>query len=42
MCSGNAVGRRSGTLTVGTCAWVAGGGSLERRASPGWAGSREG
>lgn len=38
--SGNVVGRRRGTLTEGPSA--AGGGSLERSASPGWEGSREG
>ena len=38
--SGIVVGRQNGTLTVGPCEWV--GGSLERRASPGWTGSQEG
>lgn len=40
--SGNVVSRRRSSLTVGTCEWVAGGGSLEKRASPGWEGSQEG
>lgn len=40
--SGNVVGRGRGNLTVGPCEWVAGGESLERSASPGWACSQEG
>lgn len=40
--SGNVVGRWRGNLTVGPWEEVAGGGSLERRASPGWAGLLEG
>ncbi len=40
--SGNVVGRRKGNRTVGPCERVAGGGSLERRASPGWTCSQEG
>lgn len=40
--SGNAVGRQSGNLSVGPCEQVTEGGSLGKRASPGWAGSQEG
>lgn len=39
---GNAVGRQSGNLPVGPRERVTGGGSREKRASPGKAGSQEG
>lgn len=42
MRSDNVVGRRRGKLTVGPWELVAGGGRLDRRASPAQAGSQEG
>lgn len=39
--SGNAVGTQSGNLSVGPCEQVNEGGSLGKRASPGWACSQE-
>ena len=39
---GSVVGRLKGNLTVQPCEQVAGGRSLEKRASPVWAGWQEG